>query len=166
MLRDDRASLLAHLDQLGIAYRLIEHPPVATVEDAQIHWRDLPGLHVKNLFLKDAKDALWLITAPTTRVIDLKAVPALIGSKRLSFASAALLEEVMATKPGSVSPFSILNAPPGRVTLILDQALRGSDAIGMHPLNNEATLTMSYESLLRVLTEAGHTPRLVELNGR
>ena len=40
----------------------------------------LPGVHTKNLFLKDAKDRLWLVTALAETRIDLKALPARIGN--------------------------------------------------------------------------------------
>jgi Ala-tRNA(Pro) deacylase len=160
MTRDD---VLRHLDELGVPYTMITHPPVMTVQDAESHWAALPAIHTKNLFLKDAGGALWLVSAPTTRQIDLKALPKLIGAKRLSFGSADLLIATLGTRPGSVSPLSMVNAAPGSVTLILDATLGEAPAIGMHPLDNTATIAMGYAELVRVLAAFGHGGRLVAL---
>jgi Ala-tRNA(Pro) deacylase len=117
------------------------------------------------LFLKDAGGALWLVSAPTARQIDLKALPKLIGAKRLSFGSADLMIATLGTRPGSVSPLALVNAAPGSVTLILDAALAEAPAIGMHPLDNEATIALSYTDLARVLAAFGHVGRVVPLGG-
>ena len=84
MSRDD---LLAFLRDHGIEATTVDHP-------AQFHVGDhpqierLPGAHTKNLFLKDAKGQLWLVSAEQSTAIDLKALPKAIGSARLSFGSA------------------------------------------------------------------------------
>ena len=86
-----RADLFALFDSLGIAHRTLEHPAVFRVGEGDEIKAALPGGHTKNLFLKDAKDRLWLISALAETVIDLKALPARIGAARLSFGSAALM---------------------------------------------------------------------------
>ena len=47
--------LLARLDALGIAHRSVEHPPLRTVEEAKALRGELPGAHIKNLFLRNRK---------------------------------------------------------------------------------------------------------------
>jgi Ala-tRNA(Pro) deacylase len=83
--------LLARLAELGIACRTVSHPPVFTVEEAKALRGELPGGHVKNLFLRDKKGAMWLVVAEEDRRIDLKALAARIGAGKVSFASAARL---------------------------------------------------------------------------
>ncbi|HWD66454.1 MAG TPA: YbaK/EbsC family protein, partial [Caulobacteraceae bacterium] len=80
-----RAKLFAFLDGHGIAHETLEHPPVFRVGESSPELEALPGGHSKNLFLEDAKGALWLISALQATRIDLKALPAVIGSGRLSF---------------------------------------------------------------------------------
>src|SRR6476660_631193 len=80
--------LLARLAALGIACRTVSHPPVFTVEEAKALRGELPGGHVKNLFLRDKKGAMWLVVAEEDRRIDLKALAARIGAAKVSFASA------------------------------------------------------------------------------
>ena len=111
--------LFARLDALGVAHKTTRHPPAFTVEQANSVWGDIPGLHCKNLFLKDTKGRLWLVV-PSRQAVDLKKLPDKIGSARLSFGSAALLDEVLGIAPGSVTPFALVNDPGHRLTVVLD----------------------------------------------
>ena len=104
-----RAELFAFLEKLGIITKNFDHEPVFTVDEAKKVHDNVPGGHCKNLFCKDEKGLLWLIVALEDSTIDLKAAPAKIGSKRLSFGKAELLMEVLGVAPGSVTPFSLIN---------------------------------------------------------
>jgi hypothetical protein len=59
----DEARLLACLSELGIATETVRHPPVFTVAELHLHCGHLEGLHAKNLFLKDARGELYLVSA-------------------------------------------------------------------------------------------------------
>ena len=87
--------LFALLDAHGIAHQTLEHPPVFRVGEGDEFKAQLPGGHSKNLFLKDHKGQIWLISALDSTQINLKALPKVIGSGRLSFGSEALLLEVL-----------------------------------------------------------------------
>ena len=58
--------LFAALDRLGIVHSTVSHPPLFTVEQSQGLRGTIPGGHTKNLFLRDKKGALYLVTAPRT----------------------------------------------------------------------------------------------------
>ena len=58
-----RAELFAFLDAHGVDHATSEHAPVFKVEDGVAIKAALPGGHTKNLFLKDARGQLWLISA-------------------------------------------------------------------------------------------------------
>ena len=66
--------LFASLDRLGIAHTTVTHPPLFTVEQSQALRGTIPGGHTKNLFLKDKKDALFLVTALEDAAIELKSL--------------------------------------------------------------------------------------------
>ena len=100
----------------------------------------MPGGHTKNLFLKDAKDRLFLVVALASTKVDLKRLPQIIGSARLSFGRAELLAEVLGVTPGSVTVFSLINDPDQRINLVLDAALMEYEVINAHPLENTATI--------------------------
>src|SRR5471032_907192 len=141
--------LFDYLRQLGIAYRTVDHPPLFTVEQSQALRGQIPGGHTKNLFLKDKKDALFLVTALEDAVIELKSLHRrLDAGGRFSFGSANLMLETLGLTPGAVSPFGALNDTTGHVTVVLDSKLMQHATINAHPLVNTMTTSISREGLL------------------
>ena len=159
-----RTELFAFFDKLGIATKTFEHEPVFTVEEAKRVHDKVPGGHCKNLFCKDEKGVLWLIVALEDAVIDLKAAPAKIGSRRLSFGKPELLMEVLGITPGSVTPFSLINDTHVRVNVILDDAMMKLDQLNYHPLKNDASTTIAAADLLTFIKACGHNPRIVAVS--
>lgn len=158
-----RETLFARLKELGIATETIEHEAVFTVAESERLERDLPGGHTKNLFLKDAKSALFLIVAHHRTRVDLKRLPPVIGSARLSFGPADLLQEVMGVKPGSVTAFAVMNDAGQQVRVVLDRNLMEFDTINLHPMENSATTSIARDDLLRFIRATGHTPQIAAL---
>jgi len=155
------AELFAHLDRLGIAHKTVTHPPLFTVEQSQALRGQIPGGHTKNLFLKDKKDALFLVTALEDAVIELKSLHRrLDAGGRFSFGSANLMLETLGLTPGAVSPFGALNDTTGRVTIVLDSGLMQHATINAHPLVNTMTTSISREGLLAFLAATGHNPSI------
>ena len=110
------ADLFASLDRLGIAHRTVTHPPLFTVEQSRALRGKIPGGHTKNLFLRDKKGALFLVTALEDAAIELKSLHRRLGATgRFSFGSADLLRETLGVEPGAVTPFAAINdtARPG-----------------------------------------------------
>ncbi len=156
------ADLYAFLDAHGIEHRTLEHPAVFRVDEGHEIKAALPGCHTKNLFIKDAKDQLWLVCALGETRVDLKRLPAVIGSARLSFGSAALMEEVLGVTPGSVTLFALINDKSRRVTLVLDAALLQPEPVNFHPLTNTATTAISQDGLRRFLQALDIRPQVVD----
>jgi Ala-tRNA(Pro) deacylase len=155
------AELFTHLDRLGIPHSTVTHPPLFTVEQSQALRGQIPGGHTKNLFLKDKKDALFLVTALEDAVIELKWLHRrLDASGRFSFGSANLMLETLGITPGAVTPFGALNDLSQRVTIVLDKALMQHTTINCHPLVNTMTTSISREGLLAFLASTGHNPRI------
>jgi len=157
-----RADLIAFLDAQGIAHSTLDHPPVFRVEEGLEIKAALPGGHTKNLFLKDAKDQLWLICALGETRIDLKSLPPVIGSARLSFGSPERLYDALGVTPGSVTGFALINDRDRRVRLVLDAALLASDPVNFHPLTNAATTAIARDDFLRFLAALGIAPMIVD----
>src|SRR3978361_702414 len=102
--------LSAALDRLGIAHPTVRHAPLFTVEQSQSLRGTIAGAHAKNLFLKDKKDALFLVTALEDAAIELKSLHRRLGATgRFSFGSAELMLETLGVQPGAVTPFGALN---------------------------------------------------------
>jgi Ala-tRNA(Pro) deacylase len=157
--RDD---LFALFDALGIAHRTVEHAAVFRVGEGEEVKAGLPGGHTKNLFLKDAKDQLWLVSALQDAAIDLKALPAAIGAARLSFGSPVRLEAALGVTPGSVTAFALINDPDHRVRFVLDAGLAAADPVNFHPLVNTATTAISQGDFRRFLAALGVAPLIVD----
>jgi len=156
--------VLEALDRLGIPYVRHEHPPVATVEEAEKHWADLKGTHCKNLFIRNYKgNRHYLVIAPVTRGIDLKRLNTELGEDRLSFASAERLKRWLGVEPGSVSPFGLINDETHHVQVVCDITLRSSAALGFHPNVNTATLEIAFADFERFLASRGNPVRWLEL---
>jgi Ala-tRNA(Pro) deacylase len=158
--------LLARFDALGIAHRTYTHPPVFTVEEAKSLRGTLPGGHCKSLFLKDKKAGLWLVVALEECRVDLKALADRLGAPRFSFGSAELLYEVLGVRPGSVTPYAVINDHGARVSVVLQQAMLAHDPLNYHPLANDRTTAISPADLMRFLEACGHAPRIVDFASR
>ena len=157
-----KAELLAFLEGLGIAHHTIDHPAVFRVGEGEEIKAGLPGGHSKNLFLKDAKGRLWLISALGETQIDLKRLHPVIGSARLSFGPAELMEDTLGVTPGSVTAFALAHDVDHRVTFVLDAALAKSDPVNFHPLTNTATTGISQADFRRFLAALGREPIIVD----
>jgi Ala-tRNA(Pro) deacylase len=158
----NRADLEAFFDREGIGHTTHDHPAVFRVGEGEEIKAAIPGAHTKNLFLKDAKDQLWLISARDTTQIDLKRLHTVIGSARLSFGNAALMEETLGVTPGSVTAFALANDKGRRVRFVLDRALAEADQVNFHPLTNTATSGVSAQGFRKFLAAVGVSPLIVD----
>ena len=159
------AELYALFDANGIAYTHHTHPALFTVADSQALRGDLPGGHVKNMFMKDKKGAIWLATCLEDRRIRIRDLEKEIGAKGLSFAMEELLWEVLGVRPGAVTPFGLINDRAARrVRVALDAQMLARDPLNFHPLHNEATTTISTDGFLKFLALTGHQPVLVDFD--
>lgn len=157
-----RPELFAFLDAHGIAHVTLEHPPVFRVGEGEEIKARLPGGHTKNLFLKDAKGRLWLLSALQHTAVDLKRLPAAIGAARLSFGSPERLWDALGVRPGSVTALALINDPERAVTFVADIALLAADPVNFHPLSNDATTALSQAGFRAFLTALGREPLAVD----
>jgi len=155
--------LFVRLNELGIPTTTLEHAAAFTVEELEKAAGHVPGIHVKNLFLCDAKKKMWLVVAPANLRIDLKKLAGVMGAARLSFGSSDRLARILAVAPGSVTPFAVFNDPEGQVELVLDSGMMQGEVINAHPLINTMTTSIAPDHLLRFAEACGHKPRLVDL---
>ena len=156
------AELFAFLDRLNIGHNTVSHPPLFTVEQSRGLRGQIPGGHTKNLFLKDKKGALFLVTALEDAMIELKSLHRrLAASGRFSFGPADLLRATLGIEPGAVTPFAAMNDGERRVSVVLDAALMRHETLNCHPLVNTMTTSIAGADLVRFLEATGHPPRIV-----
>jgi Ala-tRNA(Pro) deacylase len=146
-----KTALLLLLKSLQIEYKLYEHPPIFTAKDAQNMriCEEIPGVHVKNLFLRDKKKTIYLLmTVKENKRVDLLDLEKKLNSERLSFASNHDLTTMLGIQPGSVTPIAIINDKTNRIKLFFDADLLNEEYINIHPMENTATITMKLRDLL------------------
>ncbi len=140
--------LLYLLQAKRIFYKVYEHPPVFTANEAAIYCADIPGAHVKNLFLRNKKKTKYLLlTILDDKLADLTKLGETLELGRLSFASHQDLVAILGVQPGSVTPLAILNDNKIQVELYFDKALYAYEYVNVHPMENSATLHLKTSDL-------------------
>ncbi len=164
---DTPESLLARLAALGLETTTTEHAPVFTVAESQALRGSLPGGHSKNLFLRPAKAGPGphlLAVLQEDRRLSVNALARAAGAGRVEMAPAEDLRRLLGVEPGSVTPFGMVNAPPGTVRVVLDAGLlRDHEWVHFHPLVNSRTTAIRPADLLRFLADLGHRPEVLEM---
>lgn len=156
--------LFAYLDGLAIAHRTHWHDAVFTVDESHDLNAAMPGIHTKNLFLKDKDGAFILISAEAHTQIALNQLHRHIATKRLSFGSPGDMLALLGVTPGSVTAFALLNDTARRVRFIADAALFTADPVNFHPLTNTATTAVSRDDFRRFVESTGHACDVLDLS--
>ena len=163
------AALLTRLAELGIDVKTMDHDPVFTVEESQHLRGELPGAHIKNLFLRNRKEEMWLVTVEEDRRIDLKALGQKLtgatgGDAKLSFGSADRLMQYLGVIPGAVTPFAVINDKARKVKMVLDRHLTEASPVNAHPLVNFKSTAIAPADLLKFLEAEGHKPQILDFD--
>ena len=130
-----------------------QHEPLFTVEDSKNLRGKIYGAHSKNLFLKNKKNKFFLLTCEEAEKIDLKRISKSLGLGNTSFAKEDYLDKYLKIKPGSVSPFALLNDGGGQVDFYLEQSLYESKFVNFHPLINTFTITIETNNFIEFMIE-------------
>lgn len=152
------------LDEIGIKYSVIEHPPVFTIEEI-----DSLGIFndvniCKNLFVRNSKgDVHYLIVICKNKQANLKDISSRISASRLSFASEERLSKYLGLKKGEVTPLGIINDAEHCVIIILDKDLDDGKPLGVHPNDNTATVVLSYNDLVKYIKSFGNKLDIISI---
>ena len=155
--------LLNVLKQNNIEYSNHEHPPVFTVEEADMHHKGIDGVHSKNLFFKDKKKNLFLVVTLSDKSIKIKEVAKKIGAKNMSFGKPELLAQVLGVIPGAVTPFAVINTGDYNIKVVLDEEMMNNDLLNFHPLENTATTTISSKNLIKFMEYCNQDFEIIRL---
>ena len=145
---DRRQKVFDWLDSHGIAYTWYEHPEAPTIEIARRYWRD---------------DRHYLVAFDCEQNLAIHDLERRLRQGKLSFASEQRMERWLGLRPGSVSPFGLINDPEHHVHLFLDRNLERFPAYSFHPNDNRATVVVSRSEFLRYLAAVGNTYEFIEL---
>jgi Ala-tRNA(Pro) deacylase len=152
------------LRKLSINFKYHEHPPVATIEDAKIHWKDLNSGRCKNIFFRNHKgDRHYLVILEHLRQLNIHDLERRLKQGKLSFASDQRLKKFLGVEPGSVSPFGLINDETHHVYLFIDKQLDDFECLSFHPNINTASLVISKQDFLRFLGYLGNSYEFIKL---
>lgn len=143
------------LNKLDISYEQISREAVFTIEQAQFIKTEINGIGCKNLFLTNKKGGYYLIMLEESKKADIKQISASVGEKRLSFADADALKEILGLQPGGVTPLGIINDKSNSTILIIDGELTGKRLL-VHPDVNTKTLTLDFDDLIKFIQFTQH----------
>ena len=145
------------LDELHIAYEYIEHPPAPTIEIAKQYWAGHDAQHCKNLFFRNHKgNRHYLVILNCDQDMAIHDIEKQLHQGKLSFASEARMDKYLGVKPGSVTPFGLINDQEHHVTVFLDQTLQQAEKLSCHPCINTASLIIKREDLIKFLDYCGN----------
>jgi len=148
-----KSDLFELLRVKGLDFQIHNHEPLYTVEDSEKFRGKIKGSHTKNLFLKNKKNSFFLFSCDENATVDLKLFSKSIDAKNLSFANESYLDKYLGIKPGSVSPFALLNDKNKEVNFYLDQKLYESEIINFHPLINTTTISIKMNDFINFILE-------------
>jgi Ala-tRNA(Pro) deacylase len=96
------------LEKLEISFEYHEHPPLNTIEDAIVHWKDYNSGRCKNIFFRNHKgNRHYLVILEHLRQLDIHDLET--SSAQADFCLRQASYEIPGVEPGSVSPFGLIN---------------------------------------------------------
>jgi Ala-tRNA(Pro) deacylase len=159
-----QAELYQLLEKLSVGFEYHEHPPVATIEDAKIYWRDFKSGRCKNIFFRNHKgDRHYLVILEHLRKLNIRDLEKRLKQGKLTFASDQRLKKYLGLEPGSVSPFGLINDETHHVNVFIDEMLNEFDRLSFHPNINTASLIISRSDFLKFLDYVGNTFEFIKL---
>ena len=145
--------LIDLLKQNKLNIKIHEHKALFSVEDSKKLRGQMEGGHSKNLFLKNKKNNFFLISCEENENIDLKKISKSLQLGNISFAKEKYLDQYLGIKPGSVSPFALLNDTENKVDFYLETKLFDLQMINFHPLINTVTITIETSMFIKFMIE-------------
>lgn len=140
------------LQNLGINFDIVEHPPALTTEEADRYIEGKEGVRTKSMFLTNKKKTqFYLVIMDDQKPLDMERFKDLVGANRIRMASEASLQDKMGLPAGTVSPFGLLNNLAKDILVYFDEAIMSEPIMTFHPNTNDKTIFIRTEDLLRFL---------------
>lgn len=152
------------LRELGIEFDYVGHPEAPTIEIAKKYWTNLDSTHCKNLFFRNHKgNRHYLVVFDCDHDLAIHDLEKMLKQGKLSFASEARMEKYLGLRPGSVSPFGLVNDEEHHVYVFLDKNLLKAKKLSFHPNDNRASLAIKLDDFIRYMDWVGNGYEWIEL---
>ena len=152
------------LQELGIAFDVVEHPPAFTTEQADSYIEGMEGVRTKSMFLTNRKKTqYYLLIMDDKKRLDRDDFKVQVGADRIRMASLESLAEKMNLPAGTVSPFGLLNNEEKDIQVYFDKEIINEERMTFHPNTNEKTIFISTQDLFKFLQDLGYSYQVLDL---
>jgi len=156
--------LYEYLKKLNIAFDYYEHPPLDTIEEAMKHKSWMDATFCKNLFFRNHKgNRHYLVVLHHAYELDVHDLEKRLKQGKLSFASEWRMEKYLGLKPGSVSPFGLINDKENHVYVFFDEQLKSASKLSFHPNDNRATLNVVFHDFIKYMESTNNEYEFLKL---
>lgn len=161
---DEYIKVLNYLEEQGIEYNLVEHPPALTTEEADRYIEGIEGVRTKTLFLCNRKKTVYyLVVMDDGKRIEMKVLGDILEEKGMQFGSADRLKEKMGLEPGIVSIFGLLNNETKDIKVVIDEEITGEKYMSFHVNDNSKTAFITTVDMYKFIEACGFQYRIVRL---
>ena len=161
----NRDKVYKTLKNLEIEFEIHEHPPLDTIEIALKYWKDIDAMHCKNLFFRNHKgNKHFLVIIKDTTPFNIRSLEQKLKQGKISFGSEKRLMKYLGVKPGSVSPFGLINDEDHHVRIFMDEQLKTTEKISFHPNDNTASLVLKFSDFMKYLNNLGNSYEFINPN--
>lgn len=152
-----------YLNSMGIQFKIVEHEPAYTTEEADKYIEGYDGVRTKTMFICNKKKNYYMIMMDDSKRLDMNKFKEIVSEKQMKMASEESLKEKLGVKPGMVSPFGLLNNDEKDVKIYMDKEIITEEIMTFHPNDNTKTLFITTKDLFKYLENIGYEINIIEL---
>ena len=153
-----------YLNTIGIQFKIVEHEPAYTTEEADKYIEGHDGVRTKTMFICNKKKTnYYMIIMDDSKRLDMNKFKEIVSEKQMKMASEESLKEKLGIKPGMVSPFGLLNNDEKDVKIYMDKEIITEEIMTFHPNDNTKTLFITTKDLFKYFGNIGYDLSIIEL---
>ena len=153
-----------YLNKIGIQFKIVEHEPAYTTEEADKYIEGYDGVRTKTMFICNKKKTnYYMIIMDDSKRLDMNTFKEIVSEKQIKMASEEALKEKLGIEPGMVSPFGLLNNDEKDVKIYMDKEIITEEIMTFHPNDNTKTLFITTKDLFKYFENIGYEINIIEL---
>ena len=153
-----------YLNSMGIQFKIVEHEPAYTTEEADKYIEGYDGVRTKTMFICNKKKTnYYMIIMDDSKRLDMNKFKEIVSEKQMKMASEEALKEKLGIEPGMVSPFGLLNNDEKDVKIYMDKQIITEEIMTFHPNDNTKTLFITTKDLFKYFENIGYEINIIEL---
>lgn len=153
-----------YLNTLGIQFKIVEHKPAYTTEEADKYIEGYDGVRTKTMFICNKKKTnYYMIIMDDSKRLDMNKFKEIVSEKQMKMASEEALKEKLGIEPGMVSPFGLLNNDEKDVKIYMDKEIITEEIMTFHPNDNTKTMFITTKDLFKYFENIGYELNIIEL---